>query len=140
VYSVRSQSSHLGRPQQTVTYATGFEWKSLNRIRRSTVPTVSAQSTRHIPLVSLSGCPDGYVSPRASGAPSRDNRGGTLLHARVGRHPGQRLAHSSTGKARGFLLPGYRFKAERWNSKKFRGESQDDNDIEDLTRFRRPKR
>jgi len=31
---------------------------------------------------------------------------GTLLHARVGRHPGQTLAHSSTGKARGFLLPG----------------------------------
>jgi hypothetical protein len=32
----------------------------------------------------------------------------TLLHARVGRHPGQTLAHSSTGKARGLLLPGLR--------------------------------
>ena len=31
---------------------------------------------------------------------------GTLLHAQVGRHPGQTLAHSSTGKARGLLLPG----------------------------------
>jgi len=31
---------------------------------------------------------------------------GTLLHARVGRHPGETLAHSPTGKARGFLLPG----------------------------------
>jgi hypothetical protein len=31
---------------------------------------------------------------------------GTFLHARVGRHPGQTLAHSSTGKARGLLLPG----------------------------------
>jgi len=31
---------------------------------------------------------------------------GTLLHALAGRHPGQRLAHSSAGKARGLLLPG----------------------------------
>jgi hypothetical protein len=31
---------------------------------------------------------------------------GTLLYAQVGRHPGQTLAHSSTGKARGLLLPG----------------------------------
>ena len=31
---------------------------------------------------------------------------GTLLHAPAGRHPGQTLAHSSTGKARGLLLPG----------------------------------
>jgi len=29
------------------------------------------------------------------GAPPRDNRDGTLHHARVGRHPGQTLAHSS---------------------------------------------
>jgi hypothetical protein len=33
-------------------------------------------------------------------------RRGTLLHAQVGRHPGQTLAHSSTGKVRGLLLPG----------------------------------
>jgi len=31
---------------------------------------------------------------------------GTVLHVPVGRHPGQTLAHTSTGKARGFLLPG----------------------------------
>jgi hypothetical protein len=34
-----------------------------------------------------------------------------LTDAQVGRHPGQKLAHSSTAKGRGFLLPGsgYRF-------------------------------
>jgi hypothetical protein len=31
---------------------------------------------------------------------------GTLLHAPVGRHPGQTLAHSSTARGRGLLLPG----------------------------------
>ena len=31
---------------------------------------------------------------------------GTLLHAPVGRHPGQTLPHSSTAKGRGLLLPG----------------------------------
>ena len=31
---------------------------------------------------------------------------GTVFHVPVGRHPGQTLAHTSTGKARGFLLPG----------------------------------
>jgi len=29
-----------------------------------------------------------------------------LTNAQAGRHPGQELAHSSTGKGRGFLLPG----------------------------------
>ena len=29
-----------------------------------------------------------------------------LTNARVGRHPGQKLAHSSTARGRGFLLPG----------------------------------
>jgi len=31
---------------------------------------------------------------------------GTLLHAPVGQHPGLTLAHSSTAKGRGLLLPG----------------------------------
>jgi hypothetical protein len=29
-----------------------------------------------------------------------------LTNAQAGRHPGQELAHSSTAKGRGFLLPG----------------------------------
>jgi Ser-tRNA(Ala) deacylase AlaX len=33
---------------------------------------------------------------------------GTILNAPVGRHPGQTLAHSSTAKGRGLLLPGYK--------------------------------
>ncbi len=31
---------------------------------------------------------------------------GVLVNAPVGRHPGQTLAHSSTAKGRGLLLPG----------------------------------
>jgi hypothetical protein len=29
-----------------------------------------------------------------------------LINAPVGRHPGQKMAHSSTAKGRGFLVPG----------------------------------
>jgi hypothetical protein len=31
---------------------------------------------------------------------------GFLINAPVGRHPGQKMAHSSTAEGRGFLLPG----------------------------------
>ncbi len=34
---------------------------------------------------------------------------GTLLHAPTGRHPGQTLAHSSTGKARAFCYRGKKY-------------------------------
>jgi len=33
-----------------------------------------------------------------------------LTNGRAGRHPGQKLAHSSTAKGRGFLLPGQNVK------------------------------
>jgi hypothetical protein len=46
-----------------------------------------------------------------------------LTNAQAGRHPGQKFAHSSTAKGRGFLLPG---------KKVFRGSR-----IEGLRHFRR---
>ena len=46
------------------------------------------------------------IDPQKMWSPSGIARG-TIVDAQVGRHPGQTLAHSSTGKARGFLLPGY---------------------------------
>jgi hypothetical protein len=36
-----------------------------------------------------------------------------LTNAQAGRHPGQKLAHSSTAKGRGFLLPGARDSASK---------------------------
>jgi hypothetical protein len=42
-----------------------------------------------------------FVEPRGQGP-------WHLTNAHVGRHPGQRFAHSSTARGRGFLLPGKR--------------------------------
>jgi hypothetical protein len=72
--------------------------KALKPDRLSPFLAIATQSHRagHAPV----------IDPQKMWSPSGIARG-TIVHAQVGRHPGQTLAHSSTGKARGFLLPGY---------------------------------